>query len=74
MNCATPGVEGRYTLDGAEPTLESTRYTKPYQHETWQNWPNLDVLWKGTTPTLEITGPGFGKQPVPETWFRRVAR
>ena len=46
--------------------------TTPYKHETWQNWPNLDVLWKGVAPVLEISGPGFVRQPVPAAWLRRT--
>jgi hypothetical protein len=45
--------------------------TKPYKHETWQNWPNLDVLWKGEAPVIEISGPGFVKQAIPDAWLRR---
>ena len=45
--------------------------TQPYKHETWQNWPNLDILWKGTTPVLEISGPGVNRQPLPSAWLRR---
>jgi len=45
--------------------------TKPYKHETWMNWPNLDVLWKGEAPVLEVSGPGIPKQPVPRSWLRR---
>jgi hypothetical protein len=45
--------------------------TSPYKHETWQNWPNLAVLWQGVAPVLEVSGPGFPQQPVPATWLRR---
>ncbi|MEI7946845.1 MAG: chitobiase/beta-hexosaminidase C-terminal domain-containing protein [bacterium] len=45
--------------------------TKPYKHETWQNWPNLAVLWTGIAPSLEITGPGITKQPIPAAWLKR---
>jgi hypothetical protein len=45
--------------------------TKPFKHETWMNWPNLQVLWKGETPVLEITGPGIERQPIPSHWLRR---
>ncbi len=45
--------------------------TKPYKHETWQNWPNLAVLWKGLAPVLEVSGPGCPQQPVPSIWLRR---
>lgn len=44
--------------------------TKPYKHETWQNWPNLDVLWKGAAPSLEISGPDVPKQPIPSEWLK----
>lgn len=46
--------------------------TKPLKHETWRNWPNPDVLWKGKTPAIEISGPGLSKQPVPSAWFHRI--
>jgi hypothetical protein len=46
--------------------------TKPYKHETWQNWPNLDVLWKGETPMLEVSGPGINQHPIPAAWLRQV--
>jgi hypothetical protein len=48
-----------------------TRAT-PYKHETWQNWPNLAVLWQGVAPALEISGPGIARQPVPSAWLRRA--
>ncbi len=31
--------------------------TIPYKHETWRNFPNPALLWKGTTPVLELTQP-----------------
>jgi hypothetical protein len=46
--------------------------TKPYKHETWQNWPNLDVLWKGVTPTLEVAGPGIARQSIPAVWLKHI--
>ena len=46
--------------------------TNPYKHETWQNWPNLDVLWKCAVPTLEIAGPGIPKASIPSAWLKRV--
>jgi len=45
--------------------------TKPYKHETWMNWPNLDVLWKGEAPVLEVSGPGMAKQAIPDAWLLR---
>jgi hypothetical protein len=45
--------------------------TKPFKHETWMNWPNPAVLWKGGAPTLEISGPGIDKQPLPAAWLTR---
>lgn len=46
--------------------------TTPYKHETWQNWPNLAVLWQGAAPVLEVSGPGTVRQPVPAAWLRRA--
>ena len=51
--------------------LVDTR-TTPYKHETWQNWPNLAVLWQGAAPVLEVSGPGTVRQPVPTGWLRRA--
>ncbi|RFC46153.1 MAG: Chitobiase/beta-hexosaminidase C-terminal domain-containing protein [Verrucomicrobia bacterium] len=45
--------------------------TKPFKHETWMNWPNPAVLWKGEAPVLEISGPGLSKQPIPDAWLRK---
>ena len=47
--------------------------TKPYKYETWQNWPNLAVLWQGTAPELELSGPGLTRRPIPEAWLRQEA-
>ncbi len=44
--------------------------TKPFKHETWMNWPNPAVLWKGSVPTLEISGPGCDKTPIPPVWLK----
>ena len=46
--------------------------TRPYKHETWMNWPNLDVLWKGVTPTLEVAGPGIARQSIPAAWLKHI--
>jgi len=43
--------------------------TEPFKHETWMNWPNPAVLWKGGAPTLEISGPGIERQPLPAAWL-----
>lgn len=42
---------------------------KPYKYETWRDWPNPAVLWPGTVPALEITGPGLDRQPLPAHWL-----
>ncbi len=44
--------------------------TKPYKYETWQNWPNLAVLWQGVAPELELSGPGLTRRPMPWAWLR----
>ena len=45
--------------------------TKPFKHETWMNWPNPAVLWKGEAPTLEVSGPSIERQAIPREWLRR---
>lgn len=45
--------------------------TKPFKHETWMNWPNPAVLWKGEAPVLEISGPDLLKQTIPDAWLRK---
>ncbi len=45
--------------------------TKPFKHETWMNWPNPAVLWKGKTPVIEISGPDLLRQAIPDAWLRK---
>ena len=59
---------------GAHPfriTFIDMRPTKP-KPELWNNFPNPDVVWKGVTPTLEISGPGFPRAALPEPWLRHT--
>lgn len=37
--------------------------------EAWRDFPNPKAEWKGTTPVLEVTGPGLSKRPLPDAWF-----
>lgn len=37
----------------------------------WRGYPTPWVVWKGTTPELEISGPGFERAPVPDRWLFR---
>lgn len=39
----------------------------PYKHETWQNFVNPALIWKGATPTVKVTCPD-GKQVDLATW------
>lgn len=39
----------------------------PYKHETWQNFVNPALIWKGTTPIVKVTCPD-GKQVDLATW------
>lgn len=48
--------------------------SRPYKYETWRDWPSPQVLWQGTAPVLEISGPGMERQPVPAAWLRREVR
>jgi hypothetical protein len=48
--------------------------TKPYKYETWQNWPNVAVLWQGAAPELELSGPRLTRRPIPEAWLRHEAQ
>ena len=45
---------------------------KPFKHETWHNWPNPAVLWKGEAPVVEISGPGLRRQPIPASMLWRT--
>jgi hypothetical protein len=38
----------------------------------WGGYPSPWVVWKGAAPVLEISGPGFAKQPIPSDWLRRA--
>jgi len=46
--------------------------TKPFKHETWRNWPNPGVLWKGKVPAVEMSGPGVRKRLIPNSWLQRT--
>jgi hypothetical protein len=49
--------------------------TSPFKHETWMNWPNPALLWKGAAPVLEVSSPETGRRPLPVQWLKRaVAR
>ncbi len=39
----------------------------PYKHETWQNFVNPVLIWKGSTPMVKVTCPD-GKQVDLATW------
>ena len=45
--------------------------TKPFKHETWMNWPNPAVLWKGEAPVIEISGPDLLRQAIPDAWLQK---
>lgn len=36
----------------------------------WWGYPSPWVVWRGTAPGLEISGPGLARQPVPAAWLR----
>ena len=36
----------------------------------WWGYPSPWVVWRGTAPVLEISGPGLARQPVPAAWLR----
>lgn len=42
--------------------------------EAWRDFPNPKAEWKGTTPVLEVTGPGLAKRPLPDAWFTHAPR
>ncbi len=46
--------------------------TTPFKHETWMNWPNPALLWKGTAPVLEVSFPESGRRPLPALWLKRA--
>jgi hypothetical protein len=37
--------------------------------ELWGSFPNPAVVWKGSVPTLEVSGPGIAKRPLPAEWL-----
>jgi hypothetical protein len=45
--------------------------TTPFKHETWMNWPNPAVLWRGPAPMLEVSFPGVDRRPLPAQWLKR---
>lgn len=40
-----------------------------FKNEYWMDWQE-GQMWQGT-PSLEVSGPGLKKQPIPPGWFRR---
>ncbi len=36
----------------------------------WWGYPSPWVVWRGTAPVLEISGPGVKRQPLPSAWLR----
>jgi hypothetical protein len=44
-----------------------------YQKDDYDGWniPNLTkIVWDGTVPNLEISGPGVTRQPIPKDWLK----
>ena len=37
--------------------------------DLWRGYPTPWVVWRGKTPTLEVSGPGIKRQPVPRGWM-----
>lgn len=35
----------------------------------WRDYPTPWVVWQGEAPVIEISGPGFEKQPIPAKWL-----
>lgn len=46
---------------------------KKLKGELWDDFPNPEIMWKGVTPTLEVSGPGLEKGPVPAEWLSHAA-
>ena len=40
----------------------------------WWGYPSPWVVWRGVAPVLELSGPGFTRQPVPATWLKSTSR
>ncbi len=38
--------------------------------DLWRHYPWPQTTWKGTVPTVEISGPGLKRQPIPNAWFK----
>ena len=37
--------------------------------ELWDNFPNPAIVWKGSVPTIEISGPGILRTAIPQAWL-----
>lgn len=37
--------------------------------ELWDGFPNPGIVWKGTVPTLQVSGPGMSKRALPAEWL-----
>ncbi len=37
--------------------------------DTWAGFPRPWVVWRGTAPEIQISGPGIERQPIPDAWL-----
>lgn len=57
----------RFAVTFADARAKDIPHQRP---DLWRGYPNPWVVWRGKTPTIDITGPGIAKQPIPDAWFK----
>lgn len=45
--------------------------TRPLKPVLWDDFPHPDIVWKGTVPAIEVSGPGTARQPISTAWLQQ---